>query len=88
MYAGCWNNISCILVTNTRLNVKVVALSPSGLFLARILPPCASIIFFEINKPKPVPCSDEVVNFEKGLGNFGIYPRTSILYCHNNLLDV
>ena len=58
------------------LNVKVVPLSPSGLLLARILPPCASIIFFEINNPKPVPCSDEVVNFEKRVGAFlELYPN-------------
>ena len=31
---------------------------PSLLFLAHILPPCASIMLLEMNNPNPVPVSD------------------------------
>jgi len=36
---------------------------PLELFWAHILPPCASIIFFEIKSPKPIPITDFEVNF-------------------------
>lgn len=33
------------------------------LFLPVIDPPCASIIFFDMNRPKPMPLSDIAENF-------------------------
>ena len=33
------------------------------LFLPEIDPPCASIIFFDMNRPKPMPLSDIAENF-------------------------
>jgi hypothetical protein len=43
---------------------------PSILFSAHILPPWASIMLLQINKPSPipVPLSDFVANFENNLG--------------------
>jgi len=38
------------------------------LFAAHILPPCASIIFFEIKSPRPVPFPDVLANFENSFG--------------------
>jgi hypothetical protein len=61
------------------------------LFLAHILPPRASIILLEINRPRPVPpASDFVVNFENSLGNIsGSIPTpvsfTEILTTLSNL---
>ena len=49
------------------VNVKVAPL-PSRLFSAQMLPPCASMIFLEINNPKPVPVSDFVTNLVNSLG--------------------
>jgi hypothetical protein len=51
-----------------RVKLKVDPL-PSELLWAHILPPCASIIFFEIKSPKPVPTTDFEVNFVNSLGN-------------------
>jgi hypothetical protein len=48
------------------LNAKVAPF-PS-LFLAQILPPCSSIMFLDIYRPKPVPRSDLVANFVNSLG--------------------
>src|SRR5215207_10633191 len=50
-------------------NVKEnVAPFPSLLFLAHILPPCASIIFLQIYRPRPVPEKDLDENLVKSLG--------------------
>jgi hypothetical protein len=54
------------LADNLKPNVAPI---PSELFLAHILLPCASIILFEINKPKPVPEEDFVANFVNSLGS-------------------
>jgi hypothetical protein len=35
---------------------------------AHILPPCASIILFDINNPNTVPSKDVVANFVNNLG--------------------
>src|ERR671923_23669 len=45
-----------------------VAPFPSLLFSAHILPPCASIIFLEIYRPRPVPEKDLDENLVKSLG--------------------
>src|SRR5919201_1674956 len=45
-----------------------VAPFPSLLFSAHILPPCASIIFLQIYRPRPVPEKDLDENFVKSLG--------------------
>jgi hypothetical protein len=50
------------------LKIKVAPF-PSALFAAHIFPPCLSTMFLEIYKPKPVPFSDFVVNFENNLGS-------------------
>ena len=42
---------------------------PSALFSAHIFPPCASIILFETNSPRPVPSNDFVANLVNSLGN-------------------
>jgi hypothetical protein len=49
------------------VNAKVAPF-PKGLFSAHILPPCASMIFFDRNRPWPVPMKDFVANFENSLG--------------------
>ena len=51
-----------------RLNANVAPI-PSSLFWAHILPPWASTMALEINKPKPVPVTDFVANFVNNLGN-------------------
>jgi len=53
---------------NVRLNANVAPFFPSLLFLAHILPPCASIMLLEINSPNPVPVSDFAANFENNRG--------------------
>src|SRR5918999_2896756 len=45
-----------------------VAPFPSLLFSAHILPPCASIIFLQIYRPRPVPEKDLDENLVKSLG--------------------
>ena len=55
-----------------KVNVEPTpSLFSSPLLVAQILPPCFSIIFLEINNPKPVPPAivDLVVNFSKSFGN-------------------
>jgi hypothetical protein len=51
-----------------RTNANVDPFLPSLLFLTRILPPCASIMFLEMNNPNPVPVSDFAANFENNRG--------------------
>ena len=52
------------------VNVEPKPSFSSVLLVAHILPPCISIILFEINSPKPVPpLMDLVVNFVKSFGN-------------------
>ncbi len=46
---------------------NVAPFAPS-LFSAHILPPCASIIFLQIYRPRPVPEKDLDENFVKSLG--------------------
>src|ERR671913_39952 len=65
---------SCVNLTD-RLNENVAPSFPPPLFLwlkllflAHILPPCASTILLEMNRPKPVPFSDLVANFVNNLG--------------------
>jgi hypothetical protein len=36
------------------------------------LPPCSSIIFFEIKSPRPVPCPDVAANFENNFGAISV----------------
>lgn len=63
-----------------KLNAKSAPLL-STLLTAHIFPPRASSIPFEINSPRPVPLSDLVVNFVKGLGNIsGSIPLPCPLY--------
>ncbi len=50
-----------------RANANVTPL-PSALFCTQIFPPWASIILFDMNKPKPVPVTDFVANFANNLG--------------------
>jgi hypothetical protein len=50
-----------------RVNANV-APNPSGLFSAHILPPCASVIFFDMKSPSPVPFSDLLANFSNSFG--------------------
>jgi hypothetical protein len=59
------------LFAKDKLNENVAPLpSPvESLFTARILPPWASTIFFDMYKPRPIPISDFVVNFENNFGN-------------------
>jgi hypothetical protein len=46
-------------------NVAPFSLPPLlSLLTAQIRPPCDSMIFFEINRPSPVPEKDFVANFE------------------------
>ena len=45
-----------------------VAPFPSSLFLAQIFPPWASIMFFDMKRPKPVPWKDFDANFVNNLG--------------------
>jgi hypothetical protein len=52
----------------SRVKLKLDPL-PLELFWAHILPPYASIIFFEIKSPKPVPTIDFEVKFVNSLGN-------------------
>ena len=49
------------------MNVKVAPF-PSELFSAHILPPWASMMLFDMNRPRPVPTKDFEANFEKSLG--------------------
>ena len=49
-----------------RLNIN--SAPPSWLFLAVIVPPCASMILLEINRPSPVPVADFVANLLNSLG--------------------
>ena len=49
------------------MNEKVAPRAFS-LFLPEIEPLCALIIFFDINRPNPIPASDIVVNFSKSFG--------------------
>ena len=52
-----------------RVKVKIAPLFPGAeLFLAWMVPPCASIIFLEMNRPSPVPLADREANFEKSIG--------------------
>lgn len=60
------------LLLNGRLDIKAAPLSPLGLFVAHILPPCTPIIFFEIKSPRPVPFPDVVSNFENSYGAISV----------------
>ena len=52
-----------------RLNENIAPL-PLALFSAQILPPWDSTMFFDMNKPNPVPpVSDTTANFENSFGN-------------------
>jgi hypothetical protein len=55
------------LLANGSVNVRVAPI-PSALFSAHILPPCDSMILFDMNKPNPAPFSDFVVNFVNDVG--------------------
>ena len=46
--------------------------SSLSLFFPQIFPLCASIIFFDIYKPNPVPLSYFVANFVKSLDNISL----------------
>lgn len=50
-------------VTNGKLKLNVAPL-PFVLLYPEILPPWASIMIFDINKPSPVPDEEFVTNFE------------------------
>jgi hypothetical protein len=64
------------LFAKGKLNENVAPSFPSLLFSAHILPPCASIILLEINKPKPVPpISDFEANFVNSFGNMARWWR-------------
>ena len=52
------------LFANGKLKANVAPI-PSLLFSAQILPPCPSIMFLEINSPKPVPWNDFDSKFTK-----------------------
>jgi hypothetical protein len=60
------------LLLNGRLDIKAAPLSPLGLFVAHILPPCTPIIFFEIKSPRPVPFPYVVSNFENSFGAISV----------------
>ena len=53
---------------NGKLIVNVAPFSYL-LFPAQILPPCDSIMLFEMYRPRPVPVVDLVANFVNSLGN-------------------
>jgi hypothetical protein len=59
------------LFAKGKLNENVAPLPPpvESLFTAHILPSWASTMFFDIYKPRPIPISDFVVNFENNFGN-------------------
>jgi hypothetical protein len=55
--------VPCLLSNNGNVKAKVAPL-PLVLLKAQILPPWASTMLFEINKPSPVPDEEFVTNFE------------------------
>jgi hypothetical protein len=61
--------VSSIYLLNGRLNANVAPF-PSGLVCAHILPPWASTMLFEINKPNPIPLLkvEPIANFENKFG--------------------
>src|SRR5215211_1245850 len=63
-----WRNVAANRGQASKGILKVnVAPLLSLLFLAQILPPCASIMLLDMNNPRPVPVWDLLVNFVKSL---------------------
>ena len=65
--------VPCLLSNNGKVKAKVAPL-PLVLLKAQILPPWASTMFFEINKPSPVPDEELVTNFKIIASTVGSIP--------------
>src|SRR4029078_2829082 len=63
--------ISLYYGSHGKVNENVAPI-PFALFFAQILPLWASIIFFVMYNPRPIPFSDMVVNLVNNLGNISI----------------